>query len=761
MIRTQIARVARGQFLRNHFYIWLWLAMLAGGASVHAAIQFDVFLGYGGQSTGNDGYAREGTWFPVVVEVANDGPAFTANFELSPSQHQGREERSFAVELPTGTRKRFTVPVFAAAGKYVAWDARLRDEKGSVRAERIGLRLADVAWESYLVGSLSRNAGSAPSFPPIKPNRPELQPRVARMQPEQFPDSVIALEGLSAIYLNSERALELNAPQAGALLAWIRQGGHLILALENEGDLAGAPWLAQLLAVKTSGSTKLDLQTPLLRFMGGNAEVWQSEGSRYMGASPESIPAEYPPAKKKRTVLPPGKASPPAAGLRSAGPNSPYENLRLDAALAGQTTSLVRIEASDGRVLAAGPKAEPVLVQYQRGRGVVTLLAFSPEREPFRSWGNRPWFWARLLEVPDNWFTISDYNVYGGYSLDGLFGALVETKQVQKLPIGVLLGLLVVYLLVIGPLDYFVLKRMNRQMLTWITFPAYVAGFSLLIYLIGFKLRGGVTEFNEIHVVDVMPLGDSSEYRGRSYASLYSPSNERYRLRLQAQQATMRSEYQGMWGGLPDGNRLRLEQHPASVTAEMTVPVWSSQLISADWVQRGSLPITASAHRDGGRVVLNIENLGNRAYASLRVAVDGRLVDLGGLSAKGKSNVIVTPNDGQAISQYASQLSDAAQAVQSRHQAMGRMNEGRLENPAFYSSLASFPSSQKANWTQQRVFVYPYGFDLSEGLQRDQIVILAWDEGFAPVNFERNFKVSRVRQDTLWRLVIPMGGNKG
>ena len=41
----------------------------------------------------------------------------------------------------------------------------------------------------------------------------------------------------------------------------------------------------------------------------------------------------------------------------------------------------------------------------------------------------------------------------GGWSIDGVFGAMIDSKQVRKLPVEWLLLLLIVYLVVIGPLD--------------------------------------------------------------------------------------------------------------------------------------------------------------------------------------------------------------------------------------------------------------------------------------------------------------------
>jgi len=45
-------------------------------------------------------------------------------------------------------------------------------------------------------------------------------------------------------------------------------------------------------------------------------------------------------------------------------------------------------------------------------------------------------------------------------------------------------------------------------------FPCYVALFSLLIYFIGYKLRAGESEYNELHLVDVLRHGDRAELRG-------------------------------------------------------------------------------------------------------------------------------------------------------------------------------------------------------------------------------------------------------
>src|SRR6476646_8624289 len=97
-------------------------------------------------------------------------------------------------------------------------------------------------------------------------------------------------------------------------------------------------------------------------------------------------------------------------------------------------------------------------------------------------------------------------------------------------------------------------------MLTWITFPCYVVFFSLLIYFIGYKLRAGESEWNELHVVDVLASGSKAELRGRTYVSVYSPSNQRYNLDSQQRFATFRSEFSG-WGSPQSGERATVLQN--------------------------------------------------------------------------------------------------------------------------------------------------------------------------------------------------------
>src|SRR5262245_10206806 len=237
--------------------LWLGLFLLnctGVFTSARADLQFDVFVGFG---TGvADGVVPESSWFPVVIEVYNDGPSFNGVIELSNGAFNQGQDRLLAMELPNGTRKREILPVYAANRYNSSWDARLRDKRCKERSEQLNLKpRKQIVQESVLLAALTRTVGGMPTLPEIKANRSELQPAAVRVLPELFPDNPIVLEGVDALFLHSEKALDLKVGQVNALLAWLQSGGHLIVGVEQPTHVTGNPWLRGLLPCDITGVT--------------------------------------------------------------------------------------------------------------------------------------------------------------------------------------------------------------------------------------------------------------------------------------------------------------------------------------------------------------------------------------------------------------------------------------------------------------------------------------------------------------------------
>jgi hypothetical protein len=695
-----------------------------------AELQFDVFVGF-------DQLTREGNWFPISCEVFNDGPAFTGLVEISSGLTRGQSSRVVVVELPTNTRKRLIIPVFAAS-RYGNWRVRLLDERGKERADRPGLRpKTELPADTLLAGALPRVFAGVPAIPNIRANRPDLQPTVARLDVNFFPDNSVSLEALNAIYLNSEKALELRAPQVTALLAWLYAGGHLVLAVEQPNDVNATPWLRGLLPFELTG----------VKTFQQNGEV-----AEWLRATRDDA-----------DVLTPSPRVPPAGGKRP--PRSlnenPFASLSEETEFDRGQLPIVTGEVRGGRSLLEA-QGTPLLIQAERGRGRITVLAFSPEREPFRSWKHKGWFWAKVFEVPPKLFIQSDFVHRTGPGIDAVFGAMIDSRQVKKLPVFWLLLLLAVYLLVIGPFDRYLLNRLNRHMLTWITFPAYVVLFSGLIYWIGFLLRAGVLEWNELHVVDLLPRGERVEMRGRTFGSLYSPANDRYEMTSDADYsfATLRGEFGGNWYGGDEGGQPKIEQRGNGFRADLFVPVWVNQMYVSDWLRSEPAPLTATVTPTPKGQQVTVENKLDRPLKGVHVVVNQRVYALGDLPARKKQDFLAAPQEGTPLRDFVAQNgSRFMDAIQQRRSSFGGQQSGQLEVTPANVVAASFVQQMSGGQSQYNQygnsgFMTPNGFELSALAERGDTIVLAWDEGGAPGKSMTKFAPKRSSKNTLLRLAV-------
>lgn len=680
------------------------LAFLLTVGFARAALQFDVFLGY-------EGITREACWVPVVFEIKNDGPSFKGVIELTSDAYRRGPMTRLPIELPTGTLKRVAIPTFVSSRYGNVWDARLLDERGKVRAEQTTLRpRRQVGWEALLVASLPRTAAGLVTFPPDWSGREESRPSAVRIPPAIFPDNPIVLQGLDAIYLNSEVAGALTEAQAAALVGWLRAGGHLIVAVEQASDVTALGWLRAILPCDPRELRVLRDHTALHRWV-----------------------QEQPDA--------PG-------GERGLSPDAEFERAELPV-LAGPVR--------EGAVVVAAEDV-PLMVSASRNAGRVTALLFSPEREPVKSWKHLTAFWARLLResapLVENPEAVRGYNE----SADGIFGAMIDSRQVRKLPVGWLLALLGVYLVVIGPLDRWWLRRLGKPMLTWITFPAYVAGFSLLIYFIGHQLRSGETESNELSIVDVLGAGERAEWRGRTYASIYTPRNERFPLESRETFAALRGETAG-WGGQAGLGRTMVLQRGDSFAAEVFVPVWTSQLFVCDWWRRAPAPVEVTVAAEGEHWRVTVHNHTRTALQNAHLAAADRLISLGEIDA-GQTRVIrVARSSGSGLSEFVARRgTQFLNAVRQRRLAFGETRGGWITDLPAASMAASFLTTLSAHTGGQ--FTVPRGLDLSAVVKRGDAVLLAWSVDGAPVPPLNQAAAKRSARYTFWRVPVEIRPTK-
>src|SRR4029079_4703646 len=78
------------------------------------------------------------------------------------------------------------------------------------------------------------------------------------------------------------------------------------------------------------------------------------------------------------------------------------------------------------------------------------------------------------------------------------------------------------------PLNYIVLRRIDRREWAWITMPVLIVGFAVGGYAFGSALRGSSIIVNEVGIVRGAP--DATEGSAQVYLGIFSPTRGTYQV---------------------------------------------------------------------------------------------------------------------------------------------------------------------------------------------------------------------------------------
>jgi hypothetical protein len=164
----------------------------------------------------------------------------------------------------------------------------------------------------------------------------------------------------------------------------------------------------------------------------------------------------------------------------------------------------------------------PLIVRQTMGSGMVDFLAVDPNAEPLRSWADKQYLWYAMAVA-----TGPSPSWAGGFSYWTAAREATLTTFSNVLPTFFqLCGFLLLYIMLLGPANYAVLKLINRREWAWFTSPVLIVIFAVLAYQVGFNLRGNVPTINRLTVVQVWPGSDQAQVH--ALVGVQSPRRSTY-----------------------------------------------------------------------------------------------------------------------------------------------------------------------------------------------------------------------------------------
>lgn len=263
----------------------------------------------------------------------------------------------------------------------------------------------------------------------------------------------------------------------------------------------------------------------------------------------------------------------------------------------------VRIVGLDGPLL--------VRVPYRFGR--ITFFGLDVDRQPLAKWEPLGDFLRKMIVRTQESTGARTRQRGNQIATPGLTDLATQVRNAQdefpeinRPSIWAVMGLLVAYVLLLGPIDYFLVHRfLKRPQLTWITFPALVVVATLAAVFSARQVNGNSTRVNQIDVVDVDVA--SGLLRTRSSLSFYSPETQRYALGWKPATQSWSPQANGdqgepvastlIWDGIPEDSFggmyraagagvARPEYHVRSdrfPLPDLPVSVWATKTVVAQW----------------------------------------------------------------------------------------------------------------------------------------------------------------------------------
>lgn len=530
----------------------LWAVTLAAGAG-RAAAEPEPVLSV---QVGHAGAVRRDYYFPIRVKidwVAKSGETVSGEAQAARLQVRVPQDTLYSTAIIRDVTIQPGKPTVAVVYARCQTDlngieVELRDMRGRLLARTNPNSMGMGGWiqidgDQAIVLAVGKS--SLPRSGWVFDHQNLSPVRVEELSPADLPREWPGYDGVSLVVLEDFQSEHLDALQIAALLEWVSQGGQLAVTVTNQlgafnevlGDQNWPLTFGEYNSVDFDPELVEVLRTALRRGLYGDAKA-SRRANETLSIDPEAALgwfAQYMPDVLREMAAFDGRyLYTREMTISSEALESGWTVRRAEEAYDRATQRDARTGAATGDIV-AGPF----------GLGTVTVLGIDPASLAGNARELRGVGWWHCLEHVEPLraaiaLAAAPVNAYyGGYgsSFESVLATSAANEVLDELSIdfGVSRGLfgaisvaLLLLVLLIGPVDYFVLRRMRREPLTWITCPALVLLACVAIYFAQESVSYGTARAARLSIVEAW----SGATRGTatSFTAIASARGGRYSL---------------------------------------------------------------------------------------------------------------------------------------------------------------------------------------------------------------------------------------
>lgn len=547
-------------------------------------------------NVGFRGYYGKNTWVPVTAQIINHGPATQGKLTISISSEIGASHIAYG-----NLQWSVSLPAHETVNKQVLVPGFLIGV-GSLTLLVNGVSAGtteltgNALGHVALVAVLSKNTQTAQTLLGSENNTAGAPVLPVTMKAADFPASVDGMSGLTALVSSPQELAGLSRVQQEDVQAWVRLGGLLIIT-------------------GTQGEVKSWQSWYPLHYTAQH-QVSGRGLDQYIGDTSVRAP--------KLQV------------------HSNANSLQTGASLWAETGAI------------------PLIAQSTQGRGAVVQTAFSPSQPALLAWQGNGALWTTLFKMgsSQSFSAMPNYLSTGGvFSLASASDGLAPLRVPS---LGFWASLFGIYVLLAGPVAFFLLRRYKREPAAWVVLPVFSILVTAGIYLFGATQRptGMLTEATG--VLDLVGNGQAEAYGVRA---MMSPRVSTFEVQTSQPMLAL---------PLIEHNNPVTEEESASVGRNTTVSFrrvarWGIRYTYLAGAVNGQGEVMASLVNNFGTLAGTLENRTPYLLNNVAVCWNGHIYEVGdlkpGASAAIKSTPATTIKSSNWLAAYSAYNHDITRSI--------------------------------------------------------------------------------------------------
>lgn len=587
-------------------------------------------------SCGYNFYGKYGRQFPIFANIKNGSTDFHGWLEVSiPLVENGKVYRK-EILLKEGEETDVSM-VIPLSGGFGQVEVKLVDNNGNIILENLNsIKLGN--YEKILF------AGVLSDSPYSLRYVDNLEIKSFLFNRETFPEELAYLDMFDILIINDFDTSLLNKNQIRVIKQWVQDGGSLVLGSGFKADKV-IPALADEFAISIGNeffdvpvTSHLDesyfeeLKSRILRFEEERSILREQIVNRNKQLSSYNNPTI--------NLEPISSDEWPSSYIDD------YTNPNISKMLASvsfieeenHTTQKIKkistklIDHDSGKLYAIYQKKE-------LGKGNIILYTFDLSINGELEGANATFGAIITSSIVSNLSEnkqIQISNEQDGSSIPYSITSSMSYTDTQNIPrVNPYLAILVVYILLIGPICYLILNKLDKHSLTWIVVPVMALVFTLVIFIVGSKTR---VEEPFVGYVRISKFRDR-QVEDELYFSLTAPYNDKYRVELSSPNKNINLIGDGH--EFPQMNLHQVEIDPNKYTAAINYgrekttleinnnPAFSPVFFEVSNEYAGNSPVESDISYTGDRIEGTITNKSAYTLRNTVYIGDGLIINLG------------------------------------------------------------------------------------------------------------------------------------